>query len=84
MSNNFEAALKERAARMAEGQALGDKDTMAGSGSRESWRDRLERRGRDANREATKAAQYDELLFLLHKHPEVARILELLEAVGGF
>lgn len=36
-----------------------------------------------ARREGNKAMQLEELVYLMDKHPEVARILELVDALGG-
>ncbi len=46
------------------------------------FRDRLQIRLHRARGEARKAHQIEELLYLLDKQPEVARLLELVEAVG--
>jgi hypothetical protein len=48
-----------------------------------SFRERLTSRRDRAARESRKFGQVDELLWLLDKHPEVARILELIEIVGA-
>jgi hypothetical protein len=48
------------------------------AGLQERLRSRLNR----AQRDAQKGEQIAELLYLLDRHPEMARILELFEAVG--
>ena len=45
-------------------------------------RDRIGSRARRAGNEARRAENLKELQYLLDKNPEVARILELLEAAG--
>ena len=45
-------------------------------------RDRIAYRARRAGNEARRAENLKELQYLLDKNPEVARILELLEAAG--
>ena len=45
-------------------------------------RDRISSRARRAGNEAIRAENLKELQYLLDKNPEVARILELLEAAG--
>ena len=45
-------------------------------------RDRIASRARRAGNEARRAENLKELQYLLDKNPEVARILELLEAAG--
>ena len=47
-----------------------------------SLRDRIASRARHAARESRHAENLKELQYLLDKNPEVARILELLEAAG--
>lgn len=47
-----------------------------------SLRDRIASRAHHAARESRRAENLQELQYLLDKNPEVARILELLEAAG--
>ena len=47
-----------------------------------SLRDRIASRARHAAHESRRAENLKELQYLLDKNPEVARILELLEAAG--
>ena len=47
-----------------------------------SLRDRIASRAHHAARESRRAENLKELQYLLDKNPEVARILELLEAAG--
>jgi hypothetical protein len=46
------------------------------------FRERMQSRLHHARREGHKAHQVEELIYLMDKHPEVARILELIELVG--
>ncbi|MES2136110.1 MAG: hypothetical protein V4502_03495 [Pseudomonadota bacterium] len=75
------------------GRAVNEKMQAAGMGAKIAtgecgnsveppFRDRLQNRLHHARREAEKANRIEELLYLLDKQPEVARILELVEAVG--
>jgi hypothetical protein len=52
------------------------------SGGRQSLRERIEKRTALAIGEGVKARQLGELCLLLDKHPDVARILELIDLVG--
>ena len=58
------------------GPKVADRETRAG------FQERLHSRLGHIEREGRKGAALNELLYLLDKNPEVARILELIELVG--
>ena len=68
------------------GAALGGYSTLnqaeAQMPCKSSLRDRIASRAHHAARESRRAENLKELQYLLDKNPEVARILELLEAAG--
>lgn len=51
---------------------------------RETLTNRLRSRRVDSARQAERREQFDELIYLLDKNPEIARILDLIEAVGSY
>ncbi len=57
--------------------------TSQGEACRPCLRERVEAQLNHAHTEARKAQRLAELAELLHKHPDVARILDLVEEVRG-
>lgn len=51
--------------------------------TRENLLQRFRSRLNRARRDKIKTEQLEELTYLLDKHPEVARILDLVDAIGG-
>jgi len=51
---------------------------------RESWTGRFRSRLGHSMQESRRAEQLNELLYLLDKHPEIARILDLVDEVGSY
>lgn len=82
--------MQEKAAyeanQCAQSGAVGNGSTMcldkdANMAGRPSLRDQVERQKYEAVRASHKAERMKELAYLLDKHPDVARILDLLEDV---
>ena len=76
----------ERFGNIGSGASIGGYSTLnqaeAQMPCKSSLRDRIASRARHAARESRHAENLKELQYLLDKNPEVARILELLEAAG--
>jgi hypothetical protein len=49
---------------------------------RDSMTERFRHQIRRASRERSRTSQLEELVFLLDKNPEIARILDLIDAIG--
>lgn len=66
------------------GQCATEPASLAGilCSSKPALRERLQAQLGRSRRAAHKAGNIDELLYLLDKHPDVARILELVELIG--
>ncbi len=65
------------------GQSGADYTKGCDEPSRENLRGRAGNRFRRAHREGQLAERLAELIYMLDKHPEVARILDLLELTGA-
>ena len=88
-ANEREQKLKQEAmnqcnAQRPYGAALGGQMAMSKDlePARQSLRERVQSGLRRAQREAIKHDRLSELNFLLEKYPEIARMLELIEALG--
>ncbi len=73
-----EQELKEKLYQASLNQGLAGCDKIA---CRPCLRDRIEQQANDAERQGAKARRLFELNELLAKHPDIARILDLLEEV---
>ena len=72
----------ERFGNIGSGASIGGYSTLNRAEEKMPLRDRISSRARRAGNEAIRAENLKELQYLLDKNPEVARILELLEAAG--
>lgn len=87
MRPDQEANLKmqaEKLAYMNQAQTVGMAGCASDSPSREPLLGRLYRQASHAQQEARRAERTHELIGLLEKHPEVARILDLVEELGRY
>ncbi len=87
MEREMEEKMRHQAKMHAEAKAYGQGQVGADLGAtpvRESLSGRFRSRLNQAQQESRKAEQLNELLYLLDKHPEIARILDLVEAVGTY
>ncbi len=85
--DSIENAVREKMAaqaNQAQASTIGNAKMEYGEPMRESLTGRLRSRLGQSMRESRKAEQLNELLYLLDKHPEIARILDLVEAVGSY
>ena len=75
----YEQAENMRADSMTQGGRVGRKETP--EPCKTSMKERFEANLYQAKRQSRKRDQLEELLYLLDKHPEVARILDLIESL---
>jgi hypothetical protein len=80
MSNIYESDKAENSANLKAGMSTPGLDN-ANEARRASLRERVENQKNHSCREARRVERLVELAYLLDKHPDVARILELIDEV---